>query len=790
MFKSYFKVAFRNFRKNKSHSLINIVGLATGIACCLLIVLFVRDESSYEKFHPAAERIIRITYRFNDLQAGVSTTNATSPNIVASWLKENFSEVVQTTRLFRPYPQETYVAYGEKVFLETGEIFADSSFFEVFNGYRALSGNLATALSAPHRIVITAKMAEKYFGDENPLGKYLKINNRSEWQVAAVLEGPAGKSHLNFDFLASDLGISYAYDMIWDRPNFYTYALLQDSVDVRALVKSMNTLLDTKVVELGVQPLRDIHLHSQLVGELQPNSNIRYLYAFSFIAILILVIACINYINLATARSTERAKEVGMLKVMGVHRWALFWKFLFEVAIEIIPALILALVMIETSLPWFNQLTGKVVALTDIPFVSMLGTFGLLLIVVSLLAGAYPAFVLSGFQPAQVVKGKLGSSQHGVRLRKILVVLQFSVSIFLIASAIVIFRQLQFVQEKSLGYDKEHILIAKLDQPAFSKKIDLLRDRFRTHPQVVEVGASMVSPLLVPHAGAGIYIKSIADEVRYSGTLAVNRHFMATLELPLIAGSNFTRELSPEGERQFIANETFVRRMQIMPEEAIGKRVRVLFLGDKEGTIVGVVKDFHTRSLHDEIEPLLLYQNPYGYSRLLVRLQPGNPQPVIRELERTWQEIAPEYPFAYEFLDREYDALYRLEQRVGTLIQVLTGVAILVACFGLYGLASYSTVQRTKEIGVRKVLGATIVSIVRMLSSEVFRLIVVAFVVAAPVTHYLANKWLADFAYRIELDWWIFGLAALAAMLMALLTSVQQSLKAALANPVEALRYE
>ncbi len=790
MLKNHFKVALRNLSKHKGYSFINIVGLAVGIACCLIIVLFVRDESSYEKFHPSAERVVRITYLFNNPQAGVATANASSPNIVASWLKENFPEVRHTTRLFRPYPQETYIAFNEKVFHETELVFADSNFFKVFDGYRARSGNLAAALSAPHTLVITAKMAKKYFGAEDPIGKYLKINNRTERQVTAVLEEPAGKSHLDFDFLAADLGIGHAYDMKWDSPNFYTYALLRDPAAARTLKQSMNRLLDSKVVELGVQPLRDIHLRSQLVGELQPNSNIRYLYAFSFIAILILGIACINYVNLATARAMERAKEVGILKVMGVHRAALFWKFLFEVVIEIIPALILALVLVEATLPWFNQLTSKAVSLTDIPFIGLLGAFAILLIVVSLLAGAYPAFALSGFQPAQVVKGKIKASRHGVALRKTLVVLQFAVSIFLIGSAIVVYRQLQFVQEKSLGYDKEHVLIAKLDRPQFADKIDLLRNEFRALPQVAAVGASMISPLAVPVAGTGIHVKSVTDETRYVSLLAVDEHFLATMELSLIAGSNFTLNPVEGQERQLIANETFVRSLNLTPEQALGTRVRVLYWGEGEGTIVGIVKDFHTRSLHREIEPLLLYQNPSGYARLLIRLQPGNPQPVLQALERLWKKVAPAYPFVYEFLDREYDALYRLEQRVGTLVQVFTGLAILVACFGLYGLASYSTVQRTKEIGVRKVLGATVVSIVGMLSSEIFRLIVIAFVLAAPFTFYIANKWLSGFAYRIELEWWIFGMAALAATLMALLTNIQQSLRAALANPVEALRYE
>jgi putative ABC transport system permease protein len=538
MLKNHLKVALRNLRKNKGYSFINIAGLAVGIACCLLIVLFVRDELSYEKFHPSAERIARITYQFNNLQAGVATNNASSPNIVASWLKENFAQVLRTTRLFRPYPQEVFVAHGERVFNETGFVFADSNFFKVFDGYRAKHGNLAAALAAPHTLVITAKMAEKYFGTEDPLGKYLKINHRTERQITAVLEEVAGKSHLTFDFLASDLGIGHAYDLKWDSPNFYTYALLRDPTAARTVASAMNARLDSRVVTLGVQSLRDIHLRSQLVGELQPNGSIRYVYVFSFIALLILVIACINYVNLATARATERAKEVGVLKVMGVHRSALFWKFLVEVFIEIIPALVLALVLVEVLLPWFNGLTSKAVSLNDIPFITMLGTFGMLLLVVSFLSGAYPALVLSGFQPAQVVKGKFETSQRGVALRKVLVVLQFSVSMFLISSVIVIYRQMQYVQDKNLGYNKEQIVVVKLDQPQFAGKIDLLRNEFRALSQVVEVGASMVSPLAVPVAGAGIRVESVTDETQNVSTMAINLHFLARMKLSVISGNN------------------------------------------------------------------------------------------------------------------------------------------------------------------------------------------------------------------------------------------------------------
>lgn len=790
MLKNIFKIAFRDLLRQKAFALINIAGLATGIAACLLIVLFVRDEMSYEKFHPSADRIVRITYKFNNLQQGTAITNASSPNIVASWLKQNFTDVLQTTRLFRPYPRETYVSYGDKVFLETGQIFADSSFFDVFDGYRVLRGSLNEALFVPNSVIISGKIAEKYFGSEDPVGKYLTINNRTQWEVTAVLEEPAGKSHLVFDFVASDLGIASASNLIWDNPNYYTYALLSDSVSLWALEKSMNETLDSEVVSLGIQSLRDIHLNSRYVGELQPNSNVQHLFAFSFIALLILGIACTNYINLSTARSAERAKEVGMLKVLGVNRVSLFWKFLLEVVIEIVPALVLAVLMVQGSLPLFNQMMNKAVAITDIPFVTLLALFGLFLVLVSLSAGAYPAIVLSGLKPAEAVKGKFRGSRHGVRLRKILVVAQFSVSIFLIAGAIVLYRQMNFVQEKSLGYDKEHIVIAKLDRRGFSDRIDLLRNEFLTHPKVVDVGASAVSPVAVPRAGAGVQIKSIVDEARFVSVLAANRHFLATLGLPLIAGSNFTRDHTPGQERQFIVNETFVQRLNLSPEQALGTRVRVLFFGDDGGTIVGVVKNFHARSLHDDIEPLLIYQNPIGYSRLLVRLQPGNPQPVLQELEKIWKKIAPEYPFVYEFLDSEYDALYRQEQRAGGMIQIFTGLAILVACFGLYGLSSYSTIQRTKEIGVRKVLGATISSIVSMLSSEVLRLILVAFVLSVPFTFYFADKWLDDFAYRIALDWWIFGLAGLVAMLMALVTSIQQSIRAALTNPVQNLRYE
>lgn len=790
MARNFLKFALRALLKHKGFTALNIVGLAIGIASCLLIVLFVQDEFSYDRFHPSSKHIIRVTWDFFDRQKGITYQNASAPNILTSWLRENFPAVRQTTRLFQPFPASVAVAHGDRVFEETRFLYADSTFFRVFDGYEAEYGDLHTALTERQAIVLSAAAAQKYFGSGNPIGKYVRINNRIERRVTAVLREPKGKSHLTFDFLASDLDIKQAYDLRWDSPDYFSYAFLSAGTNLEEFRLAINKELGGGNVSLGVQRFEDIHLHSQRIGEMTPNSDIRFVYVFSFIAVLILVIACINYVNLATARAPGRAREVGMLKVVGADRRHLFWKFLLEAILGVLPALVLAQILVELSLPWFNGLTDKQVSMGDLPPMMLGGLLVGLLVVVSALAGVYPAAILSRYQPVEVLKGTFTASRSGIILRKGLVALQFSVSMFLMICAVIIYSQLTFLQEKNLGYEKEHLLTVKLDRESFQSKIDLLRTEFKASPHVVDVAASRVSPLSVPSAGTGIQLLSPVNENRFVSVLGANQHFVPTMNLPFLAGTNFTLEKSESGEHQFLVNETFVRSLNLTPDQVIGMRLRVYFLQQGTGTVVGVVGDFHTRSLHDVIEPLLLYQSSAGYASLLLRLSPGNPREALTELEGIWKKIAPEHPFAFRFLDQEYDALYRQERRAGLLVQVFTGLAILVACFGLYGLSSYTTIQRTKEIGIRKVLGASMESIVSLFSKEVLSLLALSFVVGVPVAWWVGQQWLQDFAYRVDLAWWMFGLAAGITALLALVTNAVQATKAALANPVKALRYE
>ena len=493
-----FRFAFRAVRRNKGFTLLNITGLAIGVATCLLIILYVQDEFSYDRFHLSSKDIVRVTYNFFDRQKGVLYENASAPNIIPSWLKENFPVVKQTARLFRPYPPTVVISEGNRVFEENQFFYADSGFFRVFDGYEARYGDLHTALSEPETIVLSASMAQKYFGDENPVGKYLRYNNRSEFRVSAVLQEPSGKSHLMFDFLASDLGIGAANNLRWDSPNYFVYALLQPETQAESFRAAINKEIGNENVSLGIQRLEDIHLRSQLIGEAAPNSDIRYLYIFSVIAMLVLAIACINYVNLATARAPERAREVGMLKVVGADQRQLFWKFVLEAVFGVVPALLLAQILVEISLPWFNSLTNKQIAMGDVSTTTLAGVLLGLLVLVSALAGVYPALVMSRYQPIQVLKGKFSSQARGVILRKTLVGLQFTVSMFLMIGAVIMYSQLSFLQQKNLGYDKEQLLTLRMDRQAFQTKLDVLRNEFMATPYVADVAASMLSPLAVP----------------------------------------------------------------------------------------------------------------------------------------------------------------------------------------------------------------------------------------------------------------------------------------------------
>jgi len=784
MFKNYLKIAMRNLLRRKAFSVINIAGLAIGIACCLFILLYVQDELSYERFHKNAKRI----YRLVDDQsfAGQFVTSAALPPAWASLLMDQLPEVENAVRIRSLDLASPLIVYGEKRFYENAVWWIDSTFFQVFN-FEFLEGRAEQALSAPDAVVITEKVAKKYFGDETALGKALVYNDEKTVQVAGVIK-KRHDTHLKFDFA---LQIPSIQSRWWVR----TYLLLRESASPAELEKKLAGFLKDNYQGQDatsfrytpqLQPLTDIHLHSNVQAELGPNGNIAYVYIFLAIAFLILLVACINFMNLATARSAQRAREVGMRKVLGAHRWQLAWQFLSESVLTALIAMLLALLLVELVLPVFNASTGKALHFdyldNRLTFLVLLG----IVLLVSLLAGSYPAFFLSAFQPVKVLKGKFATGAQGTLLRKGLVVAQFAISIIMLIGTGVVYDQLEYVKNKRLGFNKEHVIAVSSRAPEINRRCEALKAELLQNPKIVSIAFAQGLP--------GRRITSFRytmpgnrEEEKLMTAFAVDHDFIKTLGIKIVAGRDFSKEFGADSTA-FILNEAAVQALGW--EDSLGRQIGVTYF-NKMGTVAGVAKDFHFASLHQTIEPAVLQVMPPGFFAVMaVRVRGDHLPETLAFLESRWKQSAPNHPFEYYFLDKDFDSLYRSEERLGQLFGYFSLLAILVACLGLFGLAAYAAEQRTKEIGVRKVLGVSVAGIISLLSNDFVKLVAFANVIAWPMAYFAMNLWLQDFAYRIDLGWRVFVLAGGLALMIALLTVSTQAIKAALANPVDSLRYE
>lgn len=793
MLKNYIKIALRNLRKYKGYSLINILGLAVGIAVCMLIFKYVSHEISYDRYHSKSDRIYRIT--MDHPQAHIALT----PSMLLPTLKNLFPEVETGVRLYDVGRfQPLVIRNQDRVFEERKFVYADSSLFKVFD-FQLLSGNSNSALTKPNAIVISREMARKYFGNLNPLGNSLEVNGR-EFEVTGVLEKIPDNSHFKYDFFASMItrsDWSELSDDTWRSANFYTYIVLNEQGRETALKEKVERFISENLAGNGFatsldiifQPLTDIHLYSEVSEDIAPQGDMRYVLAASAIAFLILIIACINYMNLATARSARRSREVGIRKVLGSEKRQLVGQFYGESAFLTVLGIVLSILLMELFLPWFNQLTGQMLV---IDYNSM--QFWLLLIItgllVTLIAGSYPALMLSSFNPSAVLKGaKISKGSPG--LRKFLVVFQFAASIFLIICTLIIYRQIDFIQEKELGYKQENVLVLT----AYEE----VENRFHTLKSELNriagfQGAAMASetPTSI-RAGYGPDIEGIEEGPNFIiNALRVSPEFTEAMNIDIVSGRTFTEgdyiraNQSEDREYAMLVNEKTAAHFGLNPEGLVGRKASI---GGVNGTIVGVVKDFHFASLHRPVEPLFIF--PRGsFNKLLLSF---NTEDVPRTLEETaeiWSSMFPQYPFEYEFLDQEYNALYRQETRAGNIFTSFAILAIFVACLGLVGLASYMVEERTREIGVRKVLGATSAQIMTLFSKDFVILILIGFLLSVPIAWYVMSQWLQNFAYRIEVGWIIFLLAGLITILIAMATVSYQALKAAKLDPVESLRSE
>lgn len=817
MFKNYMKIALRNLRKRKGFAFINIAGLGIGMACSVLILLYVQHELSYDLFHEHADDIYRVERDVTFHQErGVYPVTA---HPYAPALEAEFPEIATTTRI---WTTNTDFLDKKQQYNRARLFYADSSFFDVFT-FSLLHGDKATALREPFSVVLTESQAKRYFPERDPIGQTLTMQWGKDYdmKVTGVIADVPENSHMHFDAIASYSTVYSIFGQqsmnVWFSNNIYTYLRLQPGSNPATLEAKLPAWQEkymgnrarelmghgvdiTKIVQLKLKPMTDIHLYSNLEHEIEPNSDITTVYIFSAVALLILLIACINFMNLSTARSMDRAKEVGLRKVVGAERARLIAQFLCESVIMAFLALLLAVGLIELLLPVFGSLTGKTLEMHYLNNPTGLLALVALAAFVGVISGSYPAFFLSGFRPIAVLKGKFAGNKQGVLLRKILVVMQFAISIALIIGTVVVMQQLDFLRSKQLGFDKEHTVIIPINDANLKPShIEAVKQEIGKNPAVVSVatgnkvpGDRQFSDTMFRKDNTGQHAEDMVNMQYYF----VSHDYLSTLGVEMAAGRSFSREFSTDASSAYILNEAAVRKLNWgSPEEAVGRKfARVTGtepkMTFKDGQIIGVVKDFHFKSLHQKIEPIVLELSSGAYNYVLARIRPENIPQTLEFLQETMRRFSPNYPFDYFFQDAYFESLYRSEERMRQIFGYFTFLAIFIACLGLFGLASFSAEQRTKEVGIRKVLGATVTSIVGLLSKDFLRLVLVAFVVAAPVAYLAMNRWLADFAYRIDIGWWVFLLAGGLAFVIAVLTVSTQAVRSAMTNPADSLRYE
>jgi putative ABC transport system permease protein len=798
MLKNYLKIAFVNLKKHKAFSFINILGLAIGIACSILIIAYVFHELSFDKFHKNADRIYRLR---SDLKiAGDHLNIPKSSPPIAEYLVQNYPEVLNAVRI-RSLGRMP-VRYRDKLYYEDRLFLADQSIFEIFT-FPMLKGDPQTALKTAYSVVITEDMAKKYFGEEDPVGNVLSINNQWDFTVKGVAKNVPQNSHFGFDMLCSFE--TYAQEnkremQNWLSINNYTYILLREGYDYKQLEQKFPEMIDKHVgqllqyvkgeLALFLQPLTSIHLHSNLIQEILGNSNIAYVYIFSAIAVFILVIACINFMNLSTARSANRAQEVGMRKVLGADRGRIIRQFLTESMFYSLISLAVALLLVDLALPLFRSLSGIDLGINYIKNPWLIpGLIGLA-VLVGLAAGSYPAFFLSAFQPARVMKGLFESGTAGSRFRSVLVIVQFSISIVLIVGTIIVSNQLHYMKNKRLGFQKEQVVVVPVSDESTLESLRPLKEDIRSHAGILNVAASSHVPGEITYVNPFIPEGFTLEQMQYMGELYVDHDFIPTMGIEMAAGRNFSADLQIDRDESCIINETAAKKFGW--DNPIGKTIHKPSTSKElnKKIVVGVVEDFHIESLHKQISPLFIGYTTHIFNSLSIRISAENIPETLAFLRDKMSEWDPYRPFEYAFLDDSFDAQYRAEERLSNIFSSFSVLAIFIACLGLFGLASFTAEKRTKEIGIRKVLGASIPGIVILLSKEFTKWVLVANVIAWPVAYYFLSRWLQGFAYRLNITFLTFVFAGVISLAIALGTVSYQALKAATSNPVDSLRYE
>lgn len=800
MLKNYLLASVRSLRKHLSYSIINITGIGLGLATCLLLSLWIFHELSFDRFHQRASNIYRVSLEYSF--GGQTAKTAVSPTALLPALKKNFPEVEEGVRFYNQSSWSPYIIRsGETMFQETKFFYADSTFFKVFS-FQLLHGNPDKALTEPNTLVLTQSMAKKYFGTEDVLGKTLNINNRTEYKITGIVEDLPSNSMIQFDFIGSFSSIGAAKEQIWWSANYQTYVLLNEKADLDNLRTKTNEIVKQAVAnELGspgdyviynFTPLTDIYLRSE-VDEPEVVGSILYVYVFAAIAFLILITACINYVNLATAKASDRAREVGIRKVVGAVRSQLFFQFISESLVVTFFGFCLAFLISQLALPLFNSLTGKSFVGADLLHTNVLVACLVAWVAIAFFAGIYPALAMTSFRPASVLKGNFKRSNKGIWLRQSLVVFQFSVSIILMIGTAVILKQLEYIQEKKLGYDRENVIVIPLDRQA-KEKYEQLKTEFERTGFVSSMGRSTELPTKI-NGGYGIRLPGSKSELgMVVKATAIDKDLVPTLKMKMTTGRNFTeadyKRYSSDSVMSIIVNQSTLKELGLKEEEALSANVS--FNGGKT-VIVGVVEDFHFSSLQEKISPLVLFATTYEWdlNNALVKLKPGRVNEQLEQLKKISTSLLPNRPFEYEFLDQKYQKMYDKEQRMGQVTTVFSGLAIAIACLGLLGLVAFAAAQKTKEIGIRKVLGATSASIVQLITRDYMKLVLISMLIGIPSAYWLLNDlWLGSFAYHTTIGVAPIIFSALGCLLIAFATASYQAVKAAWTDPTKTLRSE
>lgn len=798
MLRNLFTIAIRNIIKDKTYSAINILGLTIGITCSMFLLLYILHELSYDRFHKNADNIYRVVSDIKEPDNAFVWAVAQIP--LTDELRDNYPEVKNAVRFFGT--GRTLYKNGDNQFYEEDFYLADSTVFDMFS-YEFIAGDPATALDNPFSLVVTEKIAKKYFANaQDALGQSIQNQQAEEFKITGVLKDIPLNSHFRFDALISRSS-QPDYQGSWGNFGVFTYIQLPEGYDLSKMYTSLDSVIKEKVdpifaqfgikIKYQLQKITDIHLYSKIQDEAEAGGDISYIYIFGAVAAFMLIIACINYMNLATARSANRSKEVGIRKVMGSQRRQLIAQFMTESLVTACIALVLSMLLIYALLPGFNTLANKELPFSYILQPTVLFSLFGVIVFVGIVGGSYPAFYLSGFNPVSVLKGKLAAKGGSVLFRKMLVIAQFSISIFMLISTLIVYNQLQYIRNKDLGFDKSRVIRLNLSEQAMRDKGQVLVDRLKQSTEVAGVGMANASP------GQGISknLLKVEDEEgkltdRGVDLFNADFDFVKAMGMHIVVGRDFSRDIASDTTYAVLVNEAMVKRMGWT--NPLGKKFIFQRGGDNpdiEKRVVGVIKDYHQNSLYDAIEPLMIILNK-NQNYVFVRTREGDVHQSLAAIEKGWKEIFPNSSFEYNFLDQDFNSQYKADEKRSQIFTMFSGLTVLIACLGLLGLAAFTTEQRTKEIGVRKVVGANVSSLVVLVSKEFFVLVGIGMVLAFPAAWYFTENWLQNFAYRIDLsgEWLTFVISALLAFVITLITVGYHVIRAASANPVHALRDE